>query len=218
MTKPAIDFEAVAGHLANPTGTDGIKVARKMNESNGDMTRYAVDLLACADGEQVLEIGPGNGLFAAYVLDKGTAIHYTGVDISPTMVEEARRLNQHHISSGKAAFEQTDGVILPFPDHAFSKIFTANTLYFWKNPPQQLAEIRRVLKKGGIFCLAIADKSFMESLPFTAYGFTLYGAEGVQELLIDSGFKLVDTVVRKHSTHSAAGMEVLRDEIFVLAK
>ncbi len=216
--KEDIDFKAVAAQLAKPEGEDGIKTAAHMNVSNGDMTRHAIDLLACDDHDHVLEIGPGNGLFAEYVLSKGRGIHYTGADISATMVDAAREINKQHIDAGRVTFEQVDGLHLPFPDATFDNVFTVNTLYFWKNPVRQLAEIRRVLKPQGTFCLAIGSKAFMETLPFTQYGFTLYAPEEAQELLTGHGFVLTDTLIREHKTSSAAGMELIREEVFILAK
>lgn len=212
-----IDFRAVAAQLAKPEGEAGTKVAEHMNASNADMTRYAVDLLNCGDQDNILEIGPANGRFAEYVLSKGASVRYTGVDISETMVSTAREINKLHVESGRAVFEYVDGLHFPFADDTFDKVFTVNTLYFWKNPSLQLAEIRRVLKPNGLFCLAIASKNFMQSLPFTVYGFILYTPEEAQKLLSSHGFAPTDTVIRNHKTVSAATQEVMREEVFIVA-
>jgi len=217
MDKP-IDFKAVASQLANPQGEAGIETAAHMNVSNGDMARHAIDLMAYQPGAQVLEIGPGNGNFAAYVLSKGHGIWYTGVDRSETMVKEAREINKHHISTGRVRFEWTDGLTFPFPNQSFDNILTVNTLYFWENPDIQLAEVRRMLKPGGTFCLAIASRAFMEQLPFTAYGFTLYTPEAAQELLLTNGFSGVDTTIREHKTTGAKRQEMMREEVFIRAR
>ena len=217
MDKP-IDFKAVAAQLAKPEGEAGIKTASHMNVSNGEMTRYAIDLMAYHPYAHVLEIGPGNGSFAAYVLSKGKGIQYTGVDRSETMVHEAREINKAYIAAGRAHFEWTDGLTFPFPDQSFDNVLTVNTLYFWEDPSIQLAEIRRLLTPGGTLCLAIASRSFMEQLPFTAYGFTLYTPESAQELLIANGFTVVNTVVREHKTTGASRQELMREEVFVCAQ
>src|SRR5690606_34254386 len=214
----SIDFKAVAAQLAKPEGEAGIETAAHMNVSNGDMTRYAIDLLAYQPDAQVLEIGPGNGNFAAYVLSKGHGVRYTGVDRSETMVKEAREINKHHISTERVRFEWTDGLTFPFPNQSFDNIFTVNTLYFWENPGIQLAEVRRMLKPGGTFCLAIASRAFMEQLPFTAYGFTLYTPEAAQELLLTNGFSGVDTTIREHKTTGANRQEMMREEVFIRAR
>ena len=213
----AVDFKAVAAQLSKPEGEAGIKTAEHMNKSNADMTRHAVDLLDCGDNDQVLEIGPGNGRFAAYVLSKGANIAYTGVDISETMVTTAREFNKEHVAMGRITFQHVNGSHFPFPDRTFDKVFTVNTLYFWEDPAIQLAEIKRVLKPLGVFCLAIASKAFMEQLPFTAYGFTLYTPEDAQKLLAANGFGMLSTKVRQQNIIGAAQQEVVREEVFILA-
>ncbi|MFB2120311.1 class I SAM-dependent methyltransferase [Parapedobacter sp. 2B3] len=217
MDKP-IDFKAVAAQLAHPEGEAGIQTAAHMNVSNGDMTRHAIDLMDIHPNAHVLEIGPGNGNFAAYVLSKGAGIRYTGVDRSETMINEARNINRQHIEAGSACFEWTDGLTFPFLDQSFDYVLTVNTLYFWENPRVQLTEIRRMLKPGGMCCLAIASRAFMERLPFTAYGFTLYTPAAAQELLAANGFTVVDTTIREHKTIGAGQRELLREEVFLRAR
>lgn len=217
MGKPT-DFKAVAAQLAKPEGEAGIETAEHMNVSNGEMTRYAIDLMAYQPDAQVLEIGPGNGNFASYLLSKGQDVLYTGVDWSETMVKEARKINEYHINAGRMRFQLTDGQTFPFPSQSFDNIFTVNTLYFWDNPGIQLAEIRRMLKPSGTFCLAIASRSFMEQLPFTAYGFKLYTPEAAQELLLTNGFSEVDTTIRNHKIIGAYRQEMMREEVFIHAR
>lgn len=216
MGKP-VDFREVAAQLARPQGDMGIIVAQNMNRSNGAMTCRAIDLLALADNETVLEIGPGNGALAPYALAKAQNVRYTGADISETMLAEANRLNPDAIASGAMHFLLTDGNTLPFEASSFDKILTVNTLYFWEDPKQFLQEIKRVLRPPGIFCLAIASKAFMQTLPFTPHGFTLYTEEDAKKLLVDNGFSVQHVHTGKYETSSATDQTVLREEIFILA-
>ena len=211
------DYQAIAAQLANPTGEAGIRIAANMNASNGDMTRHAIDLLACPPHAEVLEIGPGNGKFASYVLSKGCGIHYTGADRSATMVAEAQRLNKADIDNGRMHFTWTDGITFPFADRSFDRIVTVNTLYFWEDPTVQLAEIRRLLKPDGIFCLAIASRVFMEQLPFTAHGFRLYSPSEAQALLLANGFPVVEMTIRHRPTTGPGKQELTREEVFICA-
>lgn len=216
MEKP-IDFKQVAAQLANPSGEMGRTIAKNMNRSNGDMTRRTVDMLGIQTGEAVLEIGPGNGALATYVRDKAWGVRYMGADISPTMVEEATRIHREAIADGRMAFSLVDGTALPFRDAAFDKVFTVNTLYFWEEPELQLSEIRRVLRPTGIFCLAIASKAFMETLPFSPYGFRLYSPEEASQLLANNGFTIAQRAIGHYGTTGQSGA-VLREEITILAR
>jgi tRNA G46 methylase TrmB len=52
-----------------------------------------VALLGEVAGDQVLEIGFGNGRIAPHVIGQAADVRNTGIDISPTMVAEASRFN-----------------------------------------------------------------------------------------------------------------------------
>lgn len=196
----------------------GVIVAQNMNRSNGDMTRRAIDFLTMSDGDSVLEIGPGNGALADYVVGKAADIHYTGIDISETMVEEANRMNRAHVDAGRMTFLHTEGDTIPLADKSVDRVFTVNTLYFWDNPSVQLKEIQRVLKPFGFFCLAIASKTFMRTLPFTPFGFRLYTKEEAHQLLENNGFTITKTHVDSYATSSSSGQTLQREEIYMVAQ
>lgn len=213
-----IDFGAVSAQLAHPTGEEGIIVARRMNQSNRDMTKKAVDLLDCHPDQYVLEIGPGNGQFAGYVLSRAEGVRYAGTDISETMIEEGRRINQGLSASGRdVEFHKTDGLVLPYENGLFDRVFTVNTIYFWPEPARMIREIRRVLRPGGLFCVAFASRDFMENLPFTDGRFRLYDAPEVQSLLEENGLRPSETFSRVHETTSAGNSVLMREEIFIIA-
>lgn len=212
------DFRSVAEQLANPTGPEGVLVAQRMNASNGAMTKKAIDLLDCRDGQDVLEIGPGNAQFAAYVIGKASNVRYEGTDISTTMIDEGKRINQPLLERGhRIGFHLTDGWTLPYAASTFDRVFSVNTIYFWKDPARMLREIARVLRTGGICCLSFASRAFMESLPFTDERFTLYTVEEVEALFRAHGFTIRETFCRHHETVSAGKAILMREEIFITA-
>ena len=169
------ELKQVARQLSQPKGDAGIKTAERMALSNENMIARTVESLRLEAGEKVLEIGPGNGSHVAWLMDKATGLSYTGADISMTMIEEANRINDAMVSSGSVSFELSDGEHLDFPADAFQKIFTVNTLYFWKDPRAYATEIYKVLKPGGRFCTAFATKELWSSchLPNGVFSFIL---------------------------------------------
>ena len=204
-------LKAVAQQLACPEGDHGIKTGALMNVNNIGMTHTAISAMNLTSGQSVLEIGPGNASHVEFLLGQSTNIRYSGVDISETMIQEARRINAANVESNQVSFIQTDGEVLPFENQQFDHIFTVNTIYFWESPQAYLKEIKRVLKPSGMFTLSFADQRFMEKLPFTKYGFRLYLENDVKALLINAGLNPVNTVLKTEEITSNSGQLVNRD-------
>lgn len=212
------ELKQIASQLSAPEGEMGKKTGERMALSNGNMIKRTIELLDLKEGENVLEIGHGNGSHVPELLAIAEGIHYTGTDISATMIAEAIHINTSAVESEKAAFVLSDGNLLNFPDASFDKIFTVNTLYFWKDPIAFAKEIYRVLKPGGSFCNAFAHKKFMEQLPFTKWGFRLYTIEMLWEILQEAGFSIAATCEEKDNTQSNLGTEVERDIVVITAR
>ncbi len=190
------DMADMAAQLRCPSGTEGPAVARRMNEANRAVNSRCIDLLGLVAGDRVLEIGPGNAAFAVDITGRAQGVSYTGLDWSAEMVAEAERNNAALVAAGKARFRQGSSDQLPFADASYSKVLTVHTLYFWDSPRDHLAEVQRVLKPGGLLCIAFGESDFMRELPFTQFGFTLYEAAGVEALLSQQGFEVLD--VQRH--------------------
>ena len=69
----------------------------------------------------------------------------------------------------------------------------------------------------GKFVLCFADKTFMENLPFTKYGFTLYEIEAVIDLLKNAGFSNGTFEKKTEQIKSNVGLMVERDYYVVIA-
>lgn len=205
------DLKGIAKQLSCPEGELGVKTGESMNLSNIGMTRSAIDALMPRAGDYILEIGQGNGGHIAYLLSKTDNLSYVGADISATIIAEAEKINAIFLQSESVSFQLTDGKSLPFENEVFDKIFTVNTIYFWADPLAYLTEIKRVLKPNGKFVLCFADKSFMEKLPFTAYGFNLYDLEMAISLLTANGFKVIHEQLKTEEINSNADFMVTRN-------
>jgi len=212
------DLKEIARQLGKPEGELGLKTGQMMNKSNGAMIRRAFELLEIKSFEKVLEIGPGNGEHVEELLQNTSETRYWGVDISETMIVEANKINESLINQGKVSFVSSDGKMLPFEDHCFDKIFTVNTIYFWQEPGSYAFEIYRILKPGGTFCLALADRSFMEKLPFTQFGFQLYDKESAKKRMENTGFVIEKVVEELDITVGNMGQQVEREIIIVVCK
>ncbi len=185
-------LKAIAGQLRRPTGDYAIQVGEKMNEGNLHINLNTFEALNLATGDNILEIGMGNGFFVKNILSADSSIKYVGCDFSEVMVDEARKQNENFIANGQAQFHNTDANELPFETSTFDKVFSINTIYFWDEPQIVLAEIWRVLKPKGQVTISIRPKSIMEHYPFVKYGFKTFTKEDLTELISKNNFNLVN--------------------------
>ncbi|MCJ8153819.1 class I SAM-dependent methyltransferase [Chryseobacterium sp. SSA4.19] len=194
------NLKKLAQHLANPHGKEGIETGEMMHSTNIGMILESINALLIEDDETILEIGHGNAAHVKYIIDKARSVRYTGIDISETMHLEAKRLNQEY--QHQADFVWYEGEKLPFADKTFDKIVTVNTVYFWENPVEYLDEIYRVMKDNGTFVLTFGQRDFMEKLPFTQFGFTLYNTDEMEETVSGSLFKRMKISDREEQVKS----------------
>lgn len=202
------ELKILAHNLANPQGEKGIEIGEMMNATNISMTLESIKTLVIDDGQHILEIGHGNARHLKSIMSLAKNLRYTGIDISETMHNEARKLNKEF--ENQADFVLYEGRKLPFQDGTFNKIFTVNTVYFWENPVEFLNEIYRVLKDDGTFVLTFGQRDFMEKLPFTEYDFTLYNNNEMEELVSKSHFKRMKTSEKEEEIKSKTGNETIQ--------
>lgn len=187
-------LKAIAGQLRQPTGEYAIQVGEKMNEGNLHINLNTFEALHLTTGDNILEIGMGNGYFVKNILSADNSIKYTGCDFSEIMVDEARKRNEKYVANGQAEFHNADANELPFDSVSFDKVFSINTIYFWDNPQIVLAEIWRVLKPKGQVTISVRPKSIMEHYPFVKYGFKTFAKDDLTELIAKNNFRVVDII------------------------
>ncbi|WP_294304228.1 class I SAM-dependent methyltransferase [uncultured Chryseobacterium sp.] len=207
-------LKILAQNLANPEGEKGIEIGEMMNATNIGMTLESIKALLIEDNEHILEIGHGNAGHVKSILNRAQNIKYTGIDISATMHNEAKRLNEAF--RDQADFVLYEGEKLPFEDKMFDKIVTVNTVYFWKQPVDYLNEIYRVLKKTGTFVLTFGQRDFMEKLPFTQFDFTLYNTDEMEETVSGSYFSRITVSEREEEVKSKTGEETITRNYTIL--
>jgi SAM-dependent methyltransferase len=203
-------LRAIAAQLAHPDGEAGIAMGHTMNDSNTGMVLRTIAALEVQDGDRVLELGHGNCIHLESLLAGKSDVRYHGLEISGTMHRASVAANAHFISDGCVQFSLYDGATLPFPDAAFTKVFTVNTLYFWAEPAALLRELHRVLRPGGSLCVAYAQRTFMEKLPFTRFGFELYDDARFAALAEGSAFMAPSFIAEREMVTSKDGHRLLR--------
>ena len=180
----------LATQLRQPHGWFGsLVVSRVMNRVNRKITVSTLDMLGIDNRHNVLEIGFGGGVGLEELLPRITSGIVSGVDLSTTALGKAQRKFRTEIGSGKMRLQLGDVCKLPFPDQAFDRVFTINTIYFWSDTVQGMAEIYRVLKPGGMAAVSIRSAEKMRQHAVTKFNFRLFSGEDVAAAMRDTGFQ-----------------------------
>lgn len=188
-----LSSKELAKHLRQPDGETGRQVGLQMNKGNRHICLNSYKILNPQNGNQVLEIGMGNGFFVKDLLTMANNLKYTGVDFSATMVAESILLNKELVDKEVAIFIEASIEKLPFKDNTFDSITTTNTLYFWPQPTNNVSELLRVLKPNGKLLIAYRTKSCMDQLELAKFGFEKYEILDVENLLDRVGFRDIIT-------------------------
>jgi ubiquinone/menaquinone biosynthesis C-methylase UbiE len=130
----------------------------------------------------ILDVGCGTGrlLRAASVFWPKAQLF--GVDPATQMISEATRLNP------KATFKLAPAETLPFPDQSMDMVLTSISFHHWVDHQRAVNEIARVLRPGGIFCLA--DHAFLLS---KLWGEKVKSRREIRTLMMNAGLS-----VRQH--------------------
>ncbi len=97
-------------------------------------------------GGSVLEVAPGPGYFAIELAKIGGR-HVTGLDISQTFVDIARRGAAE--AGVEVEFRQGNVSAMPFPADSFDYLLCRAAFKNFSDAPGAIAEMHRVLKPGG---------------------------------------------------------------------
>ncbi|MFG1920190.1 class I SAM-dependent methyltransferase [Micromonospora sp. NPDC048898] len=112
--------------------------------------RWAVDTMAIAPDDQVLEIGCGRGAAVFMVASRLTTGRIVAIDRAATMVRLATQRNLSHISAGRAEIRCAGFESADLPASRFTTIFAVNVSLFWLgDATQQIARMRSLLAPGG---------------------------------------------------------------------
>jgi len=120
--------------------------------SEKKFTDAGLKVLNVQPGERVLEIGFGTGksllTIAGQVRRSGLAV---GVELSPGMIEVARKRWQAQVQEGSVGIIRGDGTQLPILYRSFDAVFLSFTLELFSDAeiPVVLGECHRILKLDG---------------------------------------------------------------------
>lgn len=173
--------------------------------------RTMLEFLQPSPGDRTLDCGCGMGFYLRLLstLQKGS---YSGIDGDAKALAFAREA----LAGRGVALARGDVLRLPYADASFDKVLFSEVLEHLPDDRQGLAEVRRVLKPGGVLALTVPDRHYpflydpinrvaegvfgrpIRSGPFAgiwANHYRLYAPEEVVARLDEAGFE-VEAVLR----------------------
>jgi len=141
--------------------------------------KIVLDLLAVKPGEEILDLGCGDGRDMIVFERKGARC--TGVDFSEQMIREGvKRLRKAGVS--KARLFVGSAQSLPFKDESFDKVSCSEIIEHIPDWEKAIREISRVVKRGGLVVITTPNK---------------YGLYGLEKAFL----KFVYRVLRRRGEH-----------------
>jgi ubiquinone/menaquinone biosynthesis C-methylase UbiE len=126
--------------------------------------RPVLDRLGIRPGDRVLELGPGPGAFSVDAARRaGPQGRLTVIDIQPEMIARVEaRLRAENITNAETRV--AGAYDLPLADSSIDRAFLVTVLGEISDKKRALAELRRVLRPGGI--LSITEEFSDPDYPF----------------------------------------------------
>ena len=147
-------IEKYVKQCRKPSGRFGKFVGRAMNFGHTGIRHWGLSHISIEPDANILDIGCGGGKTVKELAMSAPSGKVYGIDYSEDMVELSKKVNNALIKKGLVDIKHGTVSSLPFADTMFDIATAFEAYYFWPNLIDDLKEIKRVLKSGGIFLLA----------------------------------------------------------------
>jgi ubiquinone/menaquinone biosynthesis C-methylase UbiE len=126
--------------------------------------RPVLDRVGIRPGERVLELGPGPGMFTVEAAQRvGPDGRLVAVDVQPKMIAQVeKRVREAGLTNVET--HVSDAYHLPLDDASVDRAFLVTVLPEVPDQARALAELRRVLKSGGL--LSVTEEFADPDYPF----------------------------------------------------
>lgn len=187
------------GNPRKPEGMAGERMLERMNDSHYELTGWGLSFIPIDEMDDVLDIGCGGGMTLRRISER-TKGRLCGIDYSPESVKKSREMVGDRARISHCSVED-----MPYDDDSFDRIVTVESFYFWPDHKNNLKEVRRVLKSGGVFQIIadvydngkLDDKTISHVKECRLFNPT---ADEFKELLKEAGFRDVKIHTKMDST------------------
>ena len=188
---------------------DGAAYERMMGIWSRLAGEVFLDWLSPPTDQHWIDIGCGNGAFTELLAQRCAPAGILGVDPSEGQLKFA----WSRPMAAPARFEQGDAMALPCEDDRFDAAVMALVIFFVPDPARGVAEMRRVVKAGGLICAYAWDILEPGGFPMWVLQDELRG-QGITPLLPPSAE--VSRIDALHASWADAGLiDIATREIIV---
>ena len=153
--------------------------------------------------QDLLDVGCGTGPMIELLVKEFPDGNYTGIDLTPRMIEVAQAKKLPHTK-----FLVGDSENLPFKENTFDVVICTNSFHHYPNPQAFLDGVARVLKDGGRLVLRdYTSNKFMIwlmnhiEMPLAHLGghgdVRIYSCEKVRKMCEEAGLKVEKLEMQK---------------------
>lgn len=136
---------------SKPSGTTGYFIGKMMNIFHTGFYKKYYSKVLPENSISILDIGCGGGSLIKYLVSKNRKYKLYGLDHSEEMVSLSKNVNKKVINNGQAFIECGSVTKLPFENETMHIVMANETVQFWPDISESFSEIKRVLKKDGLF-------------------------------------------------------------------
>jgi len=181
----------IGNQYKKPTGILGKIIAHKMIKGNIHDYERVISQLNIKQNDRLFEIGYGIG-FGVDKISSDYDCFVSGIDFSKVMFNIATKRNRKHIENKKVELLYGDFLGSAIISGSFDTVFCLNVIYFWDKLDEPFSKINALLKKGGLLCIFMCHRDFMNTVKFTKDGiFNKYSIEEVVDKLKSAGFESI---------------------------
>jgi SAM-dependent methyltransferase len=124
-----------------------------MNLSHSNLTDWGLSHVQVEKQFAILDVGCGGGRTIRKLAALATEGKVFGIDYAKGSVAASRAKNAELISAGRVEIKQASVSQLPFPSATFDLVTAVETQYYWPDVVNDMREIFRVLKPGGMLMI-----------------------------------------------------------------
>lgn len=189
-----IEDRELIKNARKPVGELGHQILDRMNRSHEEMAKWGVSHFKINPDSKILDIGCGGGRnierFSKQINENGRVV---GIDYSEVSVEKSAALNRKAIEGGTVNVLQCSVSEMPFYDETFDIATAFETVYFWPDFINDLREVNRVLKNGGMIFMcneAVYREGEMEKYDdlVELLDMKIYSEDVLEKSLAQAGF------------------------------